>query len=221
MLLVESRKAAQFAAPLFHLARTMTSIGLLLLPLLIAPPTEGFHLNSQASNLLRIRVGTSSHPRLNSPVKSPPSLLSSSSTTTVLFQTALEASVPPPESAVVIKLRKYATTFCNLFPVWTVLTAAVALSRPQTFLKIPSSTFPAQIGMLMLCMGITLRPSDFKRVAQRPGAVALAFVGCYGVVRRGRRHHYHRTRVFFARLDSTHTRLPFPQQLNHFGAYTY
>jgi len=201
MLLVGSRKAAQSAATLFHLVRTMTSIGVLLLPLLVTPPTEGFHLNSQASNLLRIRVGTSLHPRLNSPVKSPPSLLSSSKKTTVLF-TALEASVPPPESAVVTKLRKYATTFCNLFPVWTVLTAAVALSRPQTFLKIPSSTFPAQIGMLMLCMGITLRPSDFKRVAQRPGAVVLAFVGCYGVVRRGR-HHHHRTRVFFARLDST------------------
>jgi len=82
-----------------------------------------------------------------------------------------------------VKLRKYASTFCNLFPIWTLLTAGTALYRPSTFLSIPSSTFPAQIGMLMLCMGITLRPSDFKRVAQRPGAVALAFVGCYGVVR--------------------------------------
>lgn len=103
--------------------------------------------------------------------------------TRILRMTALEASVPPPDSLRVQRLRQYASTFCNLFPIWTLLTATIALRRPQTFLIIPASTFPAQIGMLMLCMGITLRPSDFKRVAQRPGAVALAFVGCYGVVR--------------------------------------
>ena len=57
------------------------------------------------------------------------------------------------------RARKYAKSFCNLFPIWTILTAAVALKRPQTFLSIPSSTFPAQIGMLMLCMGITLTPN--------------------------------------------------------------
>ena len=101
----------------------------------------------------------------------------------VHHMTTLDASVPPPDSVLVKKLRRYAITFCNLFPVWTLLTALVALRRPATFLRIPASTFPAQIGLLMLCMGITLRPSDFKRVAQRPGAVALAFVGCYGVVR--------------------------------------
>ena len=80
------------------------------------------------------------------------------------------------------KFRKGSRIFCNLFPVWTLLTAATALARPSTFLKIPPSTFPAQIGMLMLCMGISLKPSDFGRVAQRPAAVGLAFVGCYGIV---------------------------------------
>lgn len=90
-----------------------------------------------------------------------------------------KASEPTP---LVAKARKYASYFCNLFPIWTLLTAGTALARPETFLSIPSSTFPAQIGMLMLCMGITLKPSDFKRVAQRPAAVLLAFLGCYGVV---------------------------------------
>lgn len=111
-----------------------------------------------------------------------------------LFDTTIPTEVPEEDTAVtttnantpspsVARARKYASYFCNLFPVWTLVTAATALARPSTFLRIPSSTFPAQIGMLMLCMGITLKPADFKRVAQRPAAVLLAFVGCYGVVR--------------------------------------
>ena len=78
--------------------------------------------------------------------------------------------------------KKYAARFCNLFLVWTLMTACLALKRPSTFLAIPSSTFPAQIGLLMLCMGISLKPEDFQRVLQRPGAVLLAFLGCYGVM---------------------------------------
>jgi bile acid:Na+ symporter, BASS family len=103
------------------------------------------------------------------------------STKTLLFQTALEREIPQPVDRMA-QFRKYAQIFCNMFPIWTLLTAATALSRPSTFLSIPPSTFPAQIGLLMLCMGITLKPSDFKRVAQRPAAVLLAFVGCYGVM---------------------------------------
>mgnify|MGYP003870031247 CR=1 FL=1 len=102
---------------------------------------------------------------------------------TTLSQTAMERSEGAPQVVDrMAQFRKYAQYFCNLFPVWTLITAATALARPTTFLSIPPSTFPAQIGMLMLCMGITLKPSDFKRVVQRPGAVGLAFVGCYGVM---------------------------------------
>jgi BASS family bile acid:Na+ symporter len=81
-----------------------------------------------------------------------------------------------------VKIRKFARYFCNLFPVWTLLTAVTALRHPQVFLGIPPSTFPAQIGVLMLCMGITLTPRDFRRVAEKPDAVGLAFLGCYGVM---------------------------------------
>ena len=55
-------------------------------------------------------------------------------------------------SELTLRLRKYAAYFCNLFPVWTLITAATALARPKSFLGIPPSTFPAQIGLLMLCM---------------------------------------------------------------------
>ena len=107
---------------------------------------------------------------------------SKSSSLSALQQTALEAEVPRPSNDRMAQFRKFAQVFCNLFPVWPLLTALTALIRPSTFLGIPPSTFPTQIGLLMLCMGISLQPRDFARVVQRPGAVLLAFVGCYGVM---------------------------------------
>jgi BASS family bile acid:Na+ symporter len=80
------------------------------------------------------------------------------------------------------QFRKGAAIFCNLFPLWTCLTAGSALLDPSLFTGVDTKHFTALIGMLMLCMGISLKPSDFERVAQRPGAVALAFVGCYVVM---------------------------------------
>lgn len=129
-------------------------------------------------------IGSSSSPKMTAiwqQQQQPTTQFSSRSSLTRL-RTALEAEVPKPQSDLGTKLRKYASRFCNCFPIWILMTALVALARPATFLSIPSSTFPAQIGLLMLCMGISLQPRDFKRVAQRPGAVLLAFVGCYGVM---------------------------------------
>lgn len=127
----------------------------------------------------RIMIGNKRH--LLSPVFSPEKKSSELCVphATRMFQTAPEA---PPEAARMVKIRKYARYFCNLFPVWTLLTAVTALQRPQVFLGIPPSTFPAQIGVLMLCMGISLTPRDFRRVAEKPDAVGLAFLGCYGVM---------------------------------------
>lgn len=124
---------------------------------------------------------------INKGLLAPARLLQSASAASPIFsstaiQTAANREIPASPSDRMERFRKYAQYFCNLFPIWTLLTAVMALSRPATFLSIPPSTFPAQIGLLMLCMGITLKPSDFKRVAQRPVAVLLAFAGCYGVM---------------------------------------
>jgi BASS family bile acid:Na+ symporter len=73
------------------------------------------------------------------------------------------------ESPNMDNVRKKVQILCNLFPLWIVLTAATALKLPSLYLGIPPSTFPSQIGLLMLCMGISLKPADFKRVLQRPG----------------------------------------------------
>jgi len=80
------------------------------------------------------------------------------------------------------KFRAFSTVFCNLFPVWIVITAATGLLHPPAFAGVSTKYFTALIGALMLCMGITLKPSDFARVLTRPGAVMLAFAGCYGLM---------------------------------------
>lgn len=106
------------------------------------------------------------------------------------------AALPPDQCAVVDvteegcapsppaleRFRDFSAKFCNLFPVWIVGTAALALLKPTAFAAVSTKYFTGLIGLLMLCMGITLTPADFKRVLTRPGAVGLAFAGCYGLM---------------------------------------
>lgn len=87
------------------------------------------------------------------------------------------AAAEADESSGMEAFRKYAQIFCNLFPIWTLLTAATALKVPSVYLGIPPSSFPAQIGLLMLCMGISLKPADFQRVFQRPGEFIASVLG--------------------------------------------
>mmetsp|Transcript_29213 Transcript_29213/g.31865 ORF Transcript_29213/g.31865 Transcript_29213/m.31865 type:complete len:387 (+) Transcript_29213:210-1370(+) len=70
-------------------------------------------------------------------------------------------------------------TLTNLFPVWTVLFAGLALLRPQSFSWFNTSYFTWTLGALMLSMGITLTPDDFVRVSQQPGPVIIGFLLCY------------------------------------------
>jgi BASS family bile acid:Na+ symporter len=92
------------------------------------------------------------------------------------------AAQPPPPSDAMENFRSFSASFCNLFPVWIVATAITGLVNPAAFACVSTKYFTGLIGMLMLCMGITLTPNDFKRVLTRPGAVLLAFVGCYGLM---------------------------------------
>lgn len=72
-------------------------------------------------------------------------------------------------------------TLTTLFPVWTVLFAGLALTKPETFAWFTTKYFTASLGALMLSMGITLTPADFVRVAKEPGAVIVGFLLCYAL----------------------------------------
>lgn len=139
--------------------------GFLLVLLCWACPTTAFQSRAPLSIQSRLVVHAPNSLFLSSPVEA--------AKEDVIEMEVAEASMEIKQEVEVVettttsageRARKYAKMFCNLFPIWTLLTATVALKRPQTFLSIPSSTFPAQIGLLMLCMGITLTPNGMWRL---------------------------------------------------------
>lgn len=77
---------------------------------------------------------------------------------------------------------KISSQFVNLFPLWTALSAALALVKPELFTWFTTGYFTAGLGLLMLCMGITLTVKDFTDVLEKPAPVALGFLGCYGLM---------------------------------------
>jgi len=75
--------------------------------------------------------------------------------------------------------QKVSDLLSNLFPVWTVLSAGLALSSPGYFSFLSTEKFTMLLGLLMFSMGITLTVEDFKRVLSRPGVVGIGFIMCY------------------------------------------
>ncbi|MFW6384486.1 MAG: bile acid:sodium symporter family protein, partial [Halodesulfurarchaeum sp.] len=58
------------------------------------------------------------------------------------------------------------------FVVWVVLAAGLGLTRPETFVPILDYVNPL-LGLIMLGMGVTLTPTDFKRLVERPVDVGI------------------------------------------------
>lgn len=61
----------------------------------------------------------------------------------------------------------------NAFPVWVVLGAALALAEPATATWFRPSWIPLFLGLIMLCMGLTLTGDDFLRVLKMPRPVFI------------------------------------------------
>lgn len=78
--------------------------------------------------------------------------------------------------------KKFSTTFCNLFALWLAMAAVAALKAPVTFTWVKSSYFTGLLGLLMFSVGITTTIDDFKACLKRPGAVAINFISCYGIM---------------------------------------
>lgn len=93
-----------------------------------------------------------------------------------------EASVPAPAVKKRKVILKAANKFCNLFALWIALAATAALKAPSTFSWIPVTSFTKLLALLMFSVGITTTVDDFKRCLQRPGAMAINFISCYGIM---------------------------------------
>jgi BASS family bile acid:Na+ symporter len=60
----------------------------------------------------------------------------------------------------------------NAFPLWVLAASVLALVHPPLFTWFSGPLIPFGLGVIMLGMGITLEPADFRRVLERPGDVA-------------------------------------------------
>lgn len=69
-----------------------------------------------------------------------------------------------------------------LLPALVLATSALALYRPALFLWFRPSFSTPCLAMIMLSMGLTLRPADFSRVASQPARLLLASCAQYGIM---------------------------------------
>jgi len=89
------------------------------------------------------------------------------------------AGASAPSSDLKSKFTAASSTFVNLFPVWTVIAAGAGLLNPSIFAWLTTEYFTAGLALLMVSMGITLTPQDFKDVLANPESVGVQFAECY------------------------------------------
>jgi BASS family bile acid:Na+ symporter len=87
-----------------------------------------------------------------------------------------------PKSEFMKSFESFSSKFSSLFPIWTVLSAALALRVPSAFAWFTTGYFTAGLALLMLSTGITTTVADFTRVFSRPGPVGVGFLLCYGLM---------------------------------------
>jgi BASS family bile acid:Na+ symporter len=64
-------------------------------------------------------------------------------------------------------------TLANLFPVWVLTGAGLALWKPETATWFQPHWIPYFLGLIMLSMGLTLSLEDFSRVIKMPKSILL------------------------------------------------
>ena len=65
--------------------------------------------------------------------------------------------------------------FTNLYPVWTLIVAVIALIWPATFSWFTGPCVLGALAFVMLNMGFTITLGDFRRLVTMPGSVAIGF----------------------------------------------
>jgi bile acid:Na+ symporter, BASS family len=68
------------------------------------------------------------------------------------------------------------------FPLWVLLASLAALYEPAWFTWFSGNLITAGLAVIMLGMGLTLAPEDFRRVARQPRLVAIGVVLQYLVM---------------------------------------
>ena len=70
-------------------------------------------------------------------------------------------------------LQKFFATLANLFPIWVLTGAALALWKPETATWFQPTWIPYFLAIIMLSMGLTLSFEDFVRILKIPKSIFL------------------------------------------------
>jgi len=70
-------------------------------------------------------------------------------------------------------LQKFFLTLANLFPIWVLTGAALALWKPETATWFQPTWIPYFLAIIMLSMGLTLSFEDFVRILRIPKSILL------------------------------------------------
>jgi bile acid:Na+ symporter, BASS family len=70
-------------------------------------------------------------------------------------------------------LEKFFVALANLFPVWVLTGAGLALWKPETAIWFQTHWIPYFLAIIMLSMGLTLNHEDFSRVLKIPKSILL------------------------------------------------
>ena len=70
-------------------------------------------------------------------------------------------------------VERFFITLANLFPVWVLTGAGLALWKPETATWFQPHWIPYFLGLIMLSMGLTLSLEDFSRVLKMPKSILL------------------------------------------------
>ncbi|MEX0429525.1 bile acid:sodium symporter family protein [Nocardioides sp. DS6] len=69
----------------------------------------------------------------------------------------------------------------TVFPLVVIVAGAAGFLLPDTFAPVTKDV-PYLLGVVMFCMGVTLTPPDFARIARRPWVVLLGLVAHYVIM---------------------------------------
>lgn len=79
-------------------------------------------------------------------------------------------------------VERFFITLANLFPVWVMTGAGLALWKPETATWFQPGWIPYFLGIIMLSMGLTLDFDDFSRVLKIPKSILLGVVLQYTIM---------------------------------------
>ncbi len=79
-------------------------------------------------------------------------------------------------------MQRFLAWFTNLYPVWLIAAAGVALWQPPSFVWFSGQWIVWALTIVMLGMGFTLSVDDFRRLFRMPGSLALGFLAHYTIM---------------------------------------